>query len=392
MLEPTSPLTRAISGSGALCYVFVRALEFHACWLPRTASTELKLTLGQRIGTLGWALSLIHLRFSELTADTRLLAPIELEEAFGRLVNVDGDHAIQAASEQITGLLGAFIAIMREQRLADDMEMILNGPSDVLETTLAVHFPKPVSPCPISMYGPIVTYTLSLPVPETLASPRRASILEPRQGNEPTWASLIRSPEGRAQILHDVFADIELSAMEVCAASIVRFRNQPIAFKTDMARQCWDEARHAQACLLRCVELGPPAVGLRYSLKVWDRWMSGRDAIECLCIEQLVQEGNALDSVQALARSFHAVGDVRSAHLLSMFGRDEEIHTAIGNKWVTLAAEASPDRPYEARVRAAAERIGLTVPGHAPVALEARRRGGFPEPFLRDITTARDLA
>jgi uncharacterized ferritin-like protein (DUF455 family) len=340
---------------------------------------------------LGWALSLAHLRFTELTADTRLLAPVGLEDAFERLTMVEGDPGIHAASDQITELLGAFIAASPERRLADPLETVLNGPSKILEATLAAHFPKPASPRPISMFGPIVTYSLTLPVPETVASPQRAPELEPRQGNEPTWASLIESPGGRAQILHDIFADIELSAMEVCAASIVRFRDLPIAFKTDMARQCWDEARHARACLLRCDELGPPAVGLRYSLKVWDRWMAGRDAIECLCIEQLVQEGNALDSVQALSRSFHAVGDVRSAHLLSMFGRDEELHTAIGNKWVTMAAEASPDRPYEVRVRDAAERIGLTVPGHAPVAMEARRRGGFPEPFLRSITPARDL-
>ncbi|WP_036140888.1 DUF455 family protein [Luteibacter sp. 9135] len=391
MPEHTNPLIRAISGSGALCYVFVRALEFHACWLPRAASTELKLTLGQRIGKLGWALSLAHLRFTELTADTRLLAPTGLEEEFERLTMVEGDHAIHAASDQMTELLGAFLAASRERRLADHLETVLNGPSEVLEATLAAHFPKPSCPCPISMSGPIVIYALSLPVPATLASPRRAPDLEPRQGNEPTWASLIESPEGRAQILHDVFADIELSAMEVCAASIVRFRDLPIAFKVDMARQCWDEARHAQACLLRCDEIGRPAVGLRYSLKVWDRWMAGRDAIECLCIEQLVQEGNALDSVQALSRSFCAVGDFRSAHLLSMFGRDEELHTAIGNKWVTMAAKASPDRPYGARVRDAAERIGLTVPGHAPVAIDARRRGGFPETFLREITSARNL-
>ncbi|WP_170207600.1 DUF455 family protein [Luteibacter pinisoli] len=387
MREPTNPLTRAISGSGALCYAILRALEFHACWLPRAVSTELKITLGQRTGTLGWALSLAHLRFSELTADTRLLAPIGLEEAFVRRVNVDGDLAIQAASDQIIGLLGTFIAQSRERRLMDYLEKVLNGPSDALEMTLAAHFPEPSSPYSLALSGPTVTYAHSLPIPVTVDSPRRAHELEPRRGDEPPWASLIGTPEGRAQILHDVFADIELSAMEVCAASIVRFRDLPMAFKVDMARQCWDEARHAQACLLRCKELGLPAVGFRYSLKVWDRWMAGRDAIECLCIEQLVQEGNALDSVQSLARSFHAAGDVRSAALLAMFGRDEELHTAIGNKWVTMAAESS-DRAYETRVRDAAERIGLTVPGHAPVALEARRRGGFPEPFLRKITSA----
>jgi uncharacterized ferritin-like protein (DUF455 family) len=166
--------------------------------------------------------------------------------------------------------------------------------------------------------------------------------------------------------------------MEVCATAIVRFREMPVDFKLDMARQTWDEARHARACLVRSEELGALAVGHRYPLKVWDRWMPGRDVPERLCIEQLVQEGNALDSVHALAASFAAVGDDRSANLLRFFGRDEELHTAIGNKWVGLAVDNGSVMSYVDQVQLAAERIGMTVPGHAPVAGQARRYLGVP--------------
>ncbi|WP_413626202.1 DUF455 family protein [Luteibacter sp. Lutesp34] len=381
------PLVSAISDSGALCYALLRIVEFHAAWLPRAASTELKIELGYRIGKLGSALASAHLRFTELTTDVRLLAPICLEHGIVEVLHAETDETIAAASNLLLTLVGSFVRALIAGRNRDPLFEVLDGPGATLLAGLAAQFPASAAPWPTPSHGTTVLYGNALPIPQAASSPSRAWELEPRRGDEPSWAALIGTPGGRAQILYDIFADIELSAMEVCAASLVRFRELPVQFKIDMARQCWDEARHASACLIRSEELGGPSIGRRYSLKVWDRWAAGRDVIECLCIEQLVQEGNALDSVESLASSFRATGDARSADLLKVFGRDEELHTAIGNKWVNAIAGMGPDLSFGQRLRNAAQRIGLTVPGHAPVAFEARRRGGFPESFLQELAS-----
>lgn len=387
MVSPMSPLIGAMTAAGGLCFGLIRSMELYACWLPRVVSTDSKIAMGYELGNFGCQLRAAHDRLRELTDDPRVLGPRPLEEQFRALLDADGDAGILAAAAKARELVEGLARNYALAIEADPLARALDGPGLILSTRLTGNvFPRPKSVGGAS--GMTVVYGATLPIPHVATVPSRDEVLEARRGDEPAWADLIVSPAGRAQILHDVFADIELSAMEVCATAIVRFREMPVDFKLDMARQTWDEARHARACLIRSEELGGPAVGRRYSLKVWDRWMAGRDVLECLCIEQLVQEGNALDSVHALAASFAAAGDHRSANLLRFFGRDEELHTAIGNKWVGLAVSDMAGMSYAEQIHSAAERIGMSVPGHAPVAVKARRRGGFPETFLQAITRA----
>ncbi|HEX3150051.1 MAG TPA: hypothetical protein VHR66_18385, partial [Gemmataceae bacterium] len=44
---------------------------------------------------------------------------------------------------------------------------------------------------------------------------------------------------------HSIYLDIEIQAMEVCGRNIIGYRQMPVDFKLDMARQIWDEGRHA---------------------------------------------------------------------------------------------------------------------------------------------------
>jgi uncharacterized ferritin-like protein (DUF455 family) len=213
--------------------------------------------------------------------------------------------------------------------------------------------------------------------------PSRPEEMTEHGEDRPSWADLGSTPKGRAQIFHDVLMDIEISAMEVCAANILVFDQMPSVFIIDMARQIWDEARHAEACFRRCMDLGGQTHAT-YSRKLWSRWTLGEDLIDKLCIEQIIQEGNALDSVAALSRDFRKYGDEISASLFDFITLDEISHAAVGNRWVLNLLENDVVE-YGNRIEKMAERIHVCVPGRAPVSSGARIRAGFPAAYVASL-------
>jgi uncharacterized ferritin-like protein (DUF455 family) len=221
------------------------------------------------------------------------------------------------------------------------------------------------------------------------AIPSRPEFIE-RPTDARPWRSLSGTAQGRAQILHDMYVDIEISAMEVCARNVLNHPQMPTSFVSDMSRQIWDECRHAAATLERCRALGGPEGGAFYSLKLHHRWAAGDDLVTRLFIEQLVQEGNSLDSVAQLAQLFGAAGDPESQDILAFLAADEELHAWIGNRWALELLAGDLDE-YRRKLLEAARIVGVEVPGPSRVAVERRIRAGFPAAVISDMYESQQL-
>jgi hypothetical protein len=76
-----------------------------------------------------------------------------------------------------------------------------------------------------------------------------------------SWAAQFsrkpRSPDGLRRLLHFLVLDVEIPVMEVCSA-ILTSNRELIGLQLDLARQIWDEARHADFFIKRLQQLGRP--------------------------------------------------------------------------------------------------------------------------------------
>lgn len=369
---------------GNAYYVALRAMECHCAWLPRLSESHRKIATGQRIGRLGIAIERLAPRLLDLAGHDRPAGVRSVESRIAVLATAITESDIVAAQHELDRLLRGALEALLEVPVTG-YRQVIDEPSRIVAREVLRLLEGLATPgTSVDVDEETVLYSSSAFIPSLPARPAREAGVNERTARGPGLRQLLLSARGRAQILHDICMNIELTAMEVCAANIVMYRDTPVAFWTDMARQVWDEARHAQGCLARCDELGGVSVGRFYSLALWERWSRGETLVQRLCIEQVVQEGNALDSVVNLAKAFRDVGDVESADMLDFFANDEERHTRMGNRWVMHFLDNDPTAYAEA-VAHAAELIETGIPGAAPVAREARLRGGFPPSFVTSI-------
>jgi uncharacterized ferritin-like protein (DUF455 family) len=202
-------------------------------------------------------------------------------------------------------------------------------------------------------------------------------------------SELVTTLVGRQKLLFFFFVDIELPAAEICARMIVEYRNMPMDFRLDMARQVWDEVRHAELALLRCRQLGEEP-DFRYTGSVTAKWSLGKTLEERLVIQQVIQEGNGLDVSLQLAALFDQAEDSLTADMLRIFCRDETLHAMFGNKWV-LKKLSGDEAAYRELVDRMGRMILTRIPGVENPNLTLRALGGFPTGFLEEMSQGRSV-
>lgn len=126
----------------------------------------------------------------------------------------------------------------------------------------------------------------------------------------------------------------EVQNTEVAAQMLVDFPDAPWELRMELARQCWDETRHAQMFLRRVIELG----GKKGEAPIKNGDWAILGMIETLAGRLLVQhrlfEGGVMDSFKQVARGFRDHGDARSAELYETILADEIQHVRFANQWL----------------------------------------------------------
>ncbi len=191
---------------------------------------------------------------------------------------------------------------------------------------------------------------------------------------------------------HAIFAG-ELQALEGAGRSIWDFPEAPWEFKLNMARQCWDEARHVQIYekLLEHVggEIGmfPEATFL----------------FECACADDPALrvagvnrglEGLACDVFRDMIKYAAGIRDEVMHQAIDFVLADELTHVRFGSEWVKEFTKGDPERFERAQqfrrdvdkqfsfggARSAREDAAI------PIAWEDRREAGFSEAELRELS------
>ena len=145
------------------------------------------------------------------------------------------------------------------------------------------------------------------------------------------------SAEAQRETIHRHMSN-EITSLDIAAQMLVDFPGAPWELQMELARQCWDEARHVAALHRRLVEMGGrkgefPVTTFEWSVTSSIDNISGR-----LATQNRTLEAGAMDVVGGLIKSFEALGDRRSAEMLDTILADEVQHVRFANRWIKRLA------------------------------------------------------
>jgi uncharacterized ferritin-like protein (DUF455 family) len=198
-----------------------------------------------------------------------------------------------------------------------------------------------------------------------------------------TASSTERTPlQLRAQ-LHGIYVG-ELQALEAASRTLWDFPDAPWEFKMNMARQCWDEARHVQVYekLIEHVggEIGefPENTFLYETSCVDDPVLRVAGVNRCL-------EGLACDAFRSLIEYAKAQGDEVMQQAIDYVLADELTHVRFGSDWVKEFTRDDPERARRAKDFQRETDTRFSFGGGRFVAREERLEAGFTEDELAEL-------
>jgi len=160
--------------------------------------------------------------------------------------------------------------------------------------------------------------------------------------NEP-----LRPGTGAAQTqllmrMHGIFVG-ELQALEGAGRSLWDFPEAPWEFKMNMARQCWDEARHVQIYEKLLVHCGGYVGMFPESSFLFECACSDDPALRVAGVNRGL-EGLACDVFRDMIRYAEETGDETMQQAIDYVLADELTHVRFGSEWVKEFTKNDPAR------------------------------------------------
>src|SRR5262249_14726603 len=147
--------------------------------------------------------------------------------------------------------------------------------------------------------------------------------------------------------MHGIFVG-ELQALEGAGRSLWDFPDAPWEFKMNMARQCWDEARHVQIYEKLLAYIGGSAGMFPESTFLFECACSDDPALRVAGVNRGL-EGLACDVFRDMIRYAEKVGDDTMRQAIDYVLADELTHVRFGSDWVRAFTKDDPERYQRAQ-------------------------------------------
>lgn len=398
-------------------YVEMRLMEAQAGWLPFIPHAELKIEIGYHIYDDACHVDEVRRRLPEVGAFDQKLTPAN--ERFVIFLNelTNTEDLFERLAGLYLVLRPQLAAAYRAHLLHDDT--VCNQPTVRILERLIEHHER------LTAWGTALLAELAEPHEMSQANAWRDHLLHvlawaggilgdaPYAGEPPTIRDagpgirMRKEPptrdsrfrveaytrkEGRAatdvwdqeSLLKYMFMNVvgEIEATESCARTLYDYPDAPWDLRFQIARQMWDEARHAELSLQRFFEMG----GRLDMLPVRDTFPlylgPGKNDDLCYRLVHLNQvvEGWVTDDFAMMTEIARGLGDERSARLFEYLIADEWGHIKIGADWIPVLTAHDP--AYRERVKAyrlrAEDELHTSLDAAALEVAELRRRGLIP--------------
>ena len=193
--------------------------------------------------------------------------------------------------------------------------------------------------------------------------------------------------------MHGIYVG-ELQALEGAARSLWDFPDAPWEFKMNMARQCWDEARHIQIFEKLLSHLGGEVGMFPESTFLFEAACNDDPAMRVAGVNRGL-EGLACDVFRDMIRYAEKTGDEVMRQAVDYVLADEITHVRFGSEWVREFTKGDPEhykRTQDFRREvdkqfsfggARSDREDAAI----PIAREDRKQAGFSEEELTELST-----
>jgi hypothetical protein len=336
-------------------------------WLPLEPSWPRKYALGDHVHDDARALTKIKRRLYELRHPSEYPGSPspELEELLDRLAAADspGAYVELAYGEAKIALVGAM------QIHLEHLDPVADEPSLRLLTQIVERQGRHLQElgAPVSR----LSYDIGefpvrlreeprkLRILPPLVEPARDDFVEVTEAGDPYLTSELyingaenhvpTAPEEQRHFFHGLM-DAELSAAELMARNSHEHPEMPWDFHVDMARQTWDELRHAKVHdLLMKEELGCAwgdyPVGFSYFKSIYAYDLLGR-----LCLFNGTSEQKAMWRHSHRRKTLMGLGQERVALVFDYLLADEVPHVHNGVRWGAYLLGGS-EKAYREKVR-----------------------------------------
>jgi uncharacterized ferritin-like protein (DUF455 family) len=183
--------------------------------------------------------------------------------------------------------------------------------------------------------------------------------------------------------LHGIFVG-ELQALEAASRTLWDYPDAPWEFKMNMARQCWDEARHVQI-YEKLIAHADGSVGeFPENTFLFEASCVDDPALRVTGVNRCL-EGLACDAFRSLIEYARAEGDPLMEQAVDFVLADELTHVRFGSDWVKSFTAGDPERAQRAREFQAETERRFNFGGGRLLAREERLEAGFSEEELAEI-------
>jgi uncharacterized ferritin-like protein (DUF455 family) len=163
----------------------------------------------------------------------------------------------------------------------------------------------------------------------------------PAEFKEKDWS--FDTNDGKLHLLHDLL-NSEFITVERMGRILSDCPDIPWQMKLDMARQAWDEARHAEIVQRRLEELGGHVGMFPTSCFGWEQDVNRPDPLERLALSNMTFESESCKHLRDWIVKAKITGDTRSQQLVEFLLADEVNHVLYGVHWIDALTKDDPER------------------------------------------------
>lgn len=145
----------------------------------------------------------------------------------------------------------------------------------------------------------------------------------------------------RRDMLHREYNQ-EVLALEIAAQTLVDFPEAPWELRMELARQCWDEARHAEMRFQRLLAMGGYKGEFPILTQEWGVLCMLDSLAARLAIQNRVFEAGSLDAMRQTIDWWQGLGDTGTAEAVDVILHDEVHHVRFGNEWLERMMREDP--------------------------------------------------
>jgi uncharacterized ferritin-like protein (DUF455 family) len=195
--------------------------------------------------------------------------------------------------------------------------------------------------------------------------------------------------EARQQRAHRDYNQ-EVQTLEVAALCLSDYPDAPWELRMELARQCWDEARHAELYYRRLKELGGwkgmyPIANLDWSVVAMLDSLVAR-----LAVQHRTFEAGSLDIEMEAVPMLRDMGYGDAAEVVDAIEADEIQHVRFANEWLKRLTDAQPRAVLEvatamAWLRKVVDATGGDALKDISTSDETRQMAGFSSGEISEV-------